>query len=420
MNDTPPMRTASTVTRSPGFILALFLLLLNDHLLKNLLPGLLTGKLSDVAGVFLVGLLACALPRVRPPLSLALLALLFIWWKSPTSSTAISLWNGLALWPVQRVEDYSDLIALLSLPAAHAYWQRYRAIALSRLLRLPLIMATVFAVSATSMIPRTITLQVPTAPHTHTTARAADVSGCDQRLRRELDEVVRTLGYLPEQPRDSAEAGGCGHQFYRASHGASYLTVEYDPQRQLTRVEAADYYDYAFLSGAERLRLALREALIQRGYFPLEGGVVMQQPPTAYSRLLIAPAPDADPLTAIYAYDFRRLAYRIDDILAGMGFTAVAYPDCGNNAFSPPERICAQYLAGQGGAEGVAALTSVSLVGYMRPEQPPIELSVLQFGSDAPFAAPLLARRLQRELQQTIPELTITVVTPPGSTPPAQ
>jgi hypothetical protein len=44
----------------PLALAALALLILNDHLLKAMLPGLLTGKLSDVAGVLLAPLVVVA------------------------------------------------------------------------------------------------------------------------------------------------------------------------------------------------------------------------------------------------------------------------------------------------------------------------------------------------------------------------
>ncbi len=416
MNRTHPQESLTSSIGSPGFIVALLLLLLNDHLLKHHFPGLVTGKLSDFAGLFLVSLLAASLRRISPLSALLLLALLFVWWKSPASTAAITAWNTFDLWPLQRVVDYSDLVALASLPAAFAYRRRCRTLPLSALLRLPLIMATLFAVSATSMIPHSIKLQIPHPQRA--TAQSQGNPFCNSRLLRDLDEEIRALGYLPEEANKAIAGGNCQDElpgsyqkFYRASQGESYLTVEYDPHLQVVDLQAADYYDVEFRRGAERLRLALREALIRRGYFPLEGGVVIQQPPTSYTRLQITPAPDADPLTALYAYDFRRLSYRLDDLLTKRGFTAVERPDCGNNAFYGAERICSQYLAGLGAAEGEVALTSVSLVGYMLPGQPPIEISVVQFGAHAPFAAPTLGRALQAALQQAIPELAIQVVT---------
>jgi hypothetical protein len=46
---------------SPGFALALVVLVLNDHVLKTAYPGWITGKLSDVAGLVLA-------PHPPPPL----------------------------------------------------------------------------------------------------------------------------------------------------------------------------------------------------------------------------------------------------------------------------------------------------------------------------------------------------------------
>lgn len=45
----------------PCFQLALFLLVLNDHVLKSAVPGVITGKLSDMAGLALAPVLAASL-----------------------------------------------------------------------------------------------------------------------------------------------------------------------------------------------------------------------------------------------------------------------------------------------------------------------------------------------------------------------
>ena len=45
---------------TPPALLATGVLLLNDHVLKELVPGVVTGKLSDAAGVFLLPLLGLA------------------------------------------------------------------------------------------------------------------------------------------------------------------------------------------------------------------------------------------------------------------------------------------------------------------------------------------------------------------------
>ena len=45
------LRTALRALAHPGSVLALVVLVLNDHVLKQAWPGLVTGKLSDVAGL---------------------------------------------------------------------------------------------------------------------------------------------------------------------------------------------------------------------------------------------------------------------------------------------------------------------------------------------------------------------------------
>lgn len=405
------------IIASPGFITALVLLLVNDHVLKYQFPGLITGKLSDFSGLFVVGLLALSLRRVPATISLTLLALLFVWWKSPASSVFIALWNDHIPWPVRRVVDYSDLLALVSLPAAHSYWLRHRTIALSRLLRIPLIVATVFGVTATSLPYYHVKLEVPEPiPSKEITATASEPAD-NVKLLRDLDEVIRTVGYLPLKPREDVKesAGRCTAntvELHAYENGNSaFLTVEYDTRKQLAILSVEDN-DYEFRRGSELLRRTLRDALVQHGYFPLEGGVLVHQPPTTYTRMLITTAPDVDPLNSAYAYDFRRLNFKANEVLTRLGFSNVARADCGNNAYFAPERICYQYLAGQGAGDGgEVALTSVSLVGYMFHGQPPIEVSIVQFGANAPYTAPALARKLQTELQTAIPELAINVVT---------
>ena len=48
-------RPRFAIAASPGFILGVGALLANDHILKSAFPGVITGKLSDVAGLFVAG-----------------------------------------------------------------------------------------------------------------------------------------------------------------------------------------------------------------------------------------------------------------------------------------------------------------------------------------------------------------------------
>ena len=101
------------------FLLGLCLLLLNDHILKYQWPNVATGKLSDFAGLFVVGFLMAGRQLSWWRLT-GILGLVpaFLWWKSASSSSAISAWNGWAPFPIGRTVDLSDGIALLVLPLA--------------------------------------------------------------------------------------------------------------------------------------------------------------------------------------------------------------------------------------------------------------------------------------------------------------
>ncbi len=105
--------------------LALGILVLNDHVLKyaGVLPGWLTGKLSDVAGLIVAPVLAARLARARTPraraLAFAAVALPFCAVKlSPAAAGALVTalgWLGIRwrLWC-----DATDLLALAALPLA--------------------------------------------------------------------------------------------------------------------------------------------------------------------------------------------------------------------------------------------------------------------------------------------------------------
>ncbi|MEO3774853.1 hypothetical protein [Micromonospora sp. B9E7] len=120
----------------PTTLLALVLLLVNDHVLKPAFPGLLTGKLSDVAGLVLAPplvavLLTLLVPRL--PARIAALAGLvavgagFAVVKSNgyAAELASSAWTVLAGPSLVRA-DWTDLLTLPALGLAWWSWRRAR------------------------------------------------------------------------------------------------------------------------------------------------------------------------------------------------------------------------------------------------------------------------------------------------------
>lgn len=59
-----PRPDHGAVVLHPIFVFAVALLLLNDHVLKSRVPGVVTGKLSDVTGLIVLPLLVLALAEI--------------------------------------------------------------------------------------------------------------------------------------------------------------------------------------------------------------------------------------------------------------------------------------------------------------------------------------------------------------------
>lgn len=135
---------------SPGFLLALLLLLTNDFIFKPTFHNFITGKLSDFAGLFVFPIFWLALFPNRKKIIYFLTAFLFIFWKSAYSQPLIDAWNSFELLNISRVIDYTDLFALFILPISYYYDQFAILIKTSRLAYSALISISLFAFIATS------------------------------------------------------------------------------------------------------------------------------------------------------------------------------------------------------------------------------------------------------------------------------
>ena len=133
--------TNKQVRRTAVYLGSLLLLVVNDHIFKQVWPGWITGKLSDFAGVFALAMfLGSAMPRV---LACGAAGALFVWWKSPLSQPVINTLQ----WPAGRVVDWTDLIALAMLIGA--FWLLPRSPERARI-GIPLALLSLFAFAATS------------------------------------------------------------------------------------------------------------------------------------------------------------------------------------------------------------------------------------------------------------------------------
>jgi hypothetical protein len=117
------VRTALLALAHPGSVLALVVLALNDHVLKQAWPGWVTGKLSDVAGLVVfplllaVGLAVLRLPRSLP-VAMALTGAGFVVVKGSAEGAVLvsALWS--TGFPTVMRADVTDLLALPALGIA--------------------------------------------------------------------------------------------------------------------------------------------------------------------------------------------------------------------------------------------------------------------------------------------------------------
>ncbi len=116
LKNIPPSGWRAELLLNAIFLLALAVLILNDHYWKTIYGNALTGKLSDFAGLILLPLcLAYLFPRLKER-AVLWSALFFLFWKTPLATPFIEWYNLIALIPISRVVDYTDYIAFVILP----------------------------------------------------------------------------------------------------------------------------------------------------------------------------------------------------------------------------------------------------------------------------------------------------------------
>lgn len=140
------------------FILSLIILLSNDFYLKYEYHNWITGKLSDVAGLFVfVYFWTAIFPRWKNTVYI-FSGLMFVYWKSAYSQPLIDFFSE-NIYSIDRTIDMGDLLALLVLPIAYFINQRehFRL----RMDSIPLAFLTIFSFCATSVPRPTQTFDPP-------------------------------------------------------------------------------------------------------------------------------------------------------------------------------------------------------------------------------------------------------------------
>ena len=205
----PPARgsRAIAILTQPTFVLAVALLLLNDWVFKPAYGTWWTGKLSDVAGLFAFPLLWSALlPRGRRAI-FAVTAIGFLAWKSPLSGPPLAAWNALGMWPLTRIVDYTDWIALavlipsyrLAVRAAPDAWRGWPLLA-RRAGAAAAAAIALIAFTATSRVVPTYPLGpqtgYPVGAHQNQIRAAFDDLGIPRRAWARADAMADTLALV--------------------------------------------------------------------------------------------------------------------------------------------------------------------------------------------------------------------------------
>lgn len=133
------------------FISGLLLLLVNDFYLKETFHNQLTGKLSDIAGLFIFPIFFSHIFRAKKAVYV-LTIVLFVIWKSDLATPIIIYWNNLNLYQIERTIDMTDLYALLVIPISYKFKGRltFRDYVSFKYLRLLIMLLACFSFIATA------------------------------------------------------------------------------------------------------------------------------------------------------------------------------------------------------------------------------------------------------------------------------
>ena len=130
------------------FLIAVFLLIMNDFFLKHQFHNVLTGKLSDFVGLFAFPYFISLFSK-RIKLIYFLTALFFMYWKIEASQPLIDYLNNVGF-NLYRVVDYTDFMALLILPISYKYRQELILLKTSRVINTLIILVSCFSFVATT------------------------------------------------------------------------------------------------------------------------------------------------------------------------------------------------------------------------------------------------------------------------------
>ncbi len=250
-NESSSSPVTKVITSWP-FLVFLSVLFLNDWWLKYAFPGTVTGKLSDFAGIAVVGTLAMTIWPTRILMVSALIAACFIWWKGPLSQMAIDVLNRLMPLRIGRTADYTDLIALCMLavcPHLSSHAERYSLFSqrTRTTLRFPLLAAVIFAITGTSYIP---------------TRDIYSVRNTSSSVAFHRDQVAEAIAEVMKQ--EGLECVECSRPLETAKYAARNLLASYTFSERDAVLFQVDAWGAGGTEKADALRKKLKSLLAKR------------------------------------------------------------------------------------------------------------------------------------------------------------
>jgi len=354
------------ITVAPAFVLGLTLLFINDYFLKQSFPGVISGKLSDLAGLFIVGILATAAGNGKPR-NLIILCLLFLWWKSPLAGPAIAAWNSLGIYQAGRTIDYTDNLALVMLPLAYRY-TRSRPLTVCR--RPFVYIVAPFAalgIMGTSPARYDIYRDIIEQPEAPATSEVTTATGSTEEFMGALQEIAQARGLVLA---DSVE----GSEYRNYSSAEIVLNAHYDRSRKkgYLRIYAKDPYRRSLREQKNVVNTfwpILEQELTERGFTIVPHNTSTEYgSPITRIRLTMTSPTKGIPLTSGYNgtgnEEIAQAQRVIDDFFISKGFTRALRDFCYPTTSGFSRDTCRNYHSGRPlGADRESRTTDVKVQG---------------------------------------------------------
>ncbi|QIK54588.1 hypothetical protein G7050_09285 [Dysgonomonas sp. HDW5A] len=254
--------------KHPVFIFSILLLLLNDFYLKYAFPGLLTGKLSDFAGLFAFAyFFSSLLPRYKKQVHIVI-AVLFIFWKSSYSQPLIDTVNSVGV-PINRVVDQSDNIALISLLLSYFLFSKFKYKEINPILKYAIMGVSLFSFIATSQRP--IFQTTPTYKFVNIENSYQFPYSKEKLIERYNNLQMERVNYLKKYYAGTIVFDSIGHTYlsdHKYIKEAIAKILDYNKLKDTDTIRIDDENTHFYITGDNHSSKINLTSIIKYGYLP--------------------------------------------------------------------------------------------------------------------------------------------------------